>query len=98
MFLPLRVLLKDIEFSFPPQGKGRVNIAGPGGKNLVDKEVKCGDLFVVPKNYPVAKLAAKDDCFEMVAFTTCTFPMCMRLAGEKSVFHFLPKEIYEAGE
>ncbi|GAQ85368.1 hypothetical protein KFL_002320020 [Klebsormidium nitens] len=78
------------------KGKGRVNIAGPGGKNLVDKEVKCGDLFVVPKNYPVAKLAAKDDCFEMVAFTTCTFPMCMRLAGEKSVFHFLPKEIYEA--
>lgn len=64
----------------------------------MDKEVKCGDLFVVPKGYPVAKLAAKDDCFEMVAFTTCTFPLCMRLAGEKSVFHFLPKELFEAGE
>jgi hypothetical protein len=75
-----------------------VNIAGPGGKNAADKEIKEGDLFVIPKHYAAAKLAAKDDCLEFVAIATASMPKATFLAGANSVFDQIPPEVLYASK
>jgi hypothetical protein len=78
-------------------GRGRVQVATPLGKNAVDKEVKEGDLLVVPKQFPATKLAARDSPLEWVSIQTSAHPTAYFLAGANSVFKSFPFELLVAG-
>ncbi|GAQ91246.1 RmlC-like cupins superfamily protein [Klebsormidium nitens] len=79
------------------RGKGRIQVAGPGGKTVLDRAVGEGDLVVIPKHFPAAKLAARAAPLEWVDVMTSPAPLSFFLAGANSVYKAFPFDVLVAG-
>eukprot|EP00850_Spirogloea_muscicola_P007026 SM000034S12780 [mRNA] locus=s34:784892:787631:+ [translate_table: standard] len=78
------------------KGKGRVQVAMPDGTNGFDKNLKKGDLIIIPKNFPSTQIADKTEGFEWITITTCPCTLPAFLVGKNSVFRGMPSEVLKA--
>ncbi|GAQ85384.1 RmlC-like cupins superfamily protein [Klebsormidium nitens] len=73
------------------RGKGRIQVAAPGGTNALDQEVSAGQLVVIPKNFPFITMAARDSPLEWVDLYMACSSLCFCfVAGNDSVYKALP--------
>ncbi|GAQ85366.1 hypothetical protein KFL_002320010, partial [Klebsormidium nitens] len=79
------------------RGKGRIQVAAPGGKSELDREVSAGQLVIIPKHFPATKLAARESPLEWVTVMTSPAPVSSFLAGAHSVYKAFPFDWLVAG-
>ncbi|CAA7410408.1 unnamed protein product [Spirodela intermedia] len=75
------------------RGRARLQISGNQGRGAsFDREVRRGQIVVIPQNFVVAAQAGSEG-FEWVSFKTEDFPLVSPLAGKASVFRGLPEGV-----
>nr|QIN53265.1 11S globulin seed storage protein [Eleusine coracana subsp. coracana] len=74
------------------KGRARTQIVDENGNNLLNNEVRQGQLFVIPQNHAVLCQAGNEG-FEYVAFKTNENAQSATLAGKLSVFRALPESV-----
>lgn len=75
------------------RGRARLQISGNQGREAsFDREVRRGQIVVIPQNFVVAAQAGSEG-FEWVSFKTEDFPLVSPLAGKASVFRGLPEGV-----
>lgn len=84
------------EVMYVTEGKGKIEMTYPGGKQALSKELKPGDLVVIPALFPHAEKACDDDKFKWVTVVGCHSPKIAFLAGANSVYKAMPPELLEA--
>ncbi|GBG83924.1 hypothetical protein CBR_g37795 [Chara braunii] len=76
------------EIAMVTAGRGMVQVTFPNGTLAMKKNVQEGDIFVVPRFHPMVQVAAQDECFHFVGFTTTSQQIHPYfLAGSSSVLH-----------
>ncbi|KAF7823440.1 vicilin-like seed storage protein [Senna tora] len=61
---------KATEYGVILRGSGTVQIVYPNGTSAMNKQVKVGDVFFVPRYFPFCQVAAMDEGLEFFGFTT----------------------------
>jgi hypothetical protein len=74
-------------------GRGSIQIIRSDGFIAVNKELKPGFVFVVPRYHPSAQLATLDSDFEFIGFTTSQPMNPEFLAGTNSIFNAMDSDI-----
>lgn len=78
------------EYGIVTRGEGRIQIAFPNGTSAMDVSVGVGDVFWVPRYYPVCQIAARSGPMEFFGFTTSARKNRPQfLAGRNSVFNIM---------
>ncbi|CAI7809216.1 unnamed protein product [Closterium sp. NIES-54] len=76
-------------------GQGRFEMTHSDGRTAVRRDMKQGELIVIPPGLPHATLASGNG-IEYIALITKSRPQVGFLAGANSVYRFLPRAIQQA--
>lgn len=74
------------------RGRGRVQVVDCSGKAVFNKELKRGQLLVVPQGFAVAEQAGSEG-FEFIAFKTNDRAMISPMVGRSSIIRAIPAEV-----
>ncbi|MQL71650.1 hypothetical protein Taro_003978 [Colocasia esculenta] len=78
------------------RGRCRLQISGPlQASARFDREVRQGQMVVIPQNFAVTALAVSTENFEWVSFKTNDNAMVSPLAGKASIFRGLPDAVIQ---
>jgi oxalate decarboxylase/phosphoglucose isomerase-like protein (cupin superfamily) len=58
------------EYTIVLRGYGRIQILFPNGSNAMEKEIKVGDIFYIPRYFPFCQIASRNGPLEFIGFTT----------------------------
>ncbi|XP_047171542.1 vicilin-like seed storage protein At2g28490 [Vigna umbellata] len=58
------------EYTIVLKGCGELHIVYPNGSKAISTEIKQGDVFVVPKSFPLCQIASRDGPLEFFGFST----------------------------
>lgn len=58
------------EYGVVLKGSGKIQIVYPNGSSAINKDVKEGDVFFVPRYFPFCQVAATGENLEFFGFTT----------------------------
>ncbi|KAK2380358.1 vicilin seed storage protein [Trifolium repens] len=58
------------EYTIVLRGYGRIQILFPNGTNAMEKEIKVGDIFYIPRYFPFCQIASRNGPLEFIGFTT----------------------------
>ncbi|GAQ84499.1 RmlC-like cupins superfamily protein [Klebsormidium nitens] len=83
---------------FITAGRARIQVAQPDGSTGTDEELGPGEVFVVPRFFPLVQKSVGDHNLEWIGFTTtaCSRMKTVFLAGKKSVYKSVPNTILAA--
>ncbi|GBG86058.1 hypothetical protein CBR_g40959 [Chara braunii] len=74
-------------------GKGRVQIAGPDGRNELDAEVRAGQVVAIPRFFAALKVASEGERLEMISVGSSSMPWSSFLSGSTSMLKNMPLEV-----
>lgn len=96
---PFSILTPTADASFQliyiTKGSGVVEIAAFNGKNALKAKVESGQLCVVPRFFPAAKIADEEG-LEYFSVATSLEPFFVELAGETSVWKAMAPSVLQA--
>ncbi|GBG86048.1 hypothetical protein CBR_g40949 [Chara braunii] len=75
------------------RGKGRVQIAGPDGRNELDAEVRAGQVVAIPRFFAALKVASEEEPLEIISVTSSSMPLSSFLSGSTSLLKNMPLEV-----
>lgn len=73
-------------------GRGRVQVVDNKGRSVFDKEMKEGQVVVIPQNFAVVKQAGEEG-FEWIAFKTAENAMINPMVGRSSAIRVMPVDV-----
>ncbi|XP_027113140.2 glutelin type-A 2 [Coffea arabica] len=95
MSTPMYTADASFQLIFITKGSGVVEIAGLNGKNALAAKVQSGQLCVVPKFLPVAKIADEEG-LEYFCVVTSLAPYFAELAGETTVWKAMDPSVLQS--